>query len=285
MIRPLSLGTVYSNGPETFPYPYVLFGMGRKVGAVTGYAHFDGSQKHSSLPMDLALKNLDFIEVFQFGRLRSEDWYALLNAGFQVTGVAGSDFPVSVNNFTREAKWSRWIPLLGPERMLVKAKAGASAYEAWAAGLKKGEGVVTNGPLLDLEVKDGRATAKAKFWRALQGVEIVVNGKVAGSGSGGTETSATATLPESGAVWVAARTSAAADPVGTPEIQAHTNPVYVRWDGSAPDTKARAALAERWEREVAYYRTAELVFPSEGEKNRFFELCERSLRVLRGGRE
>src|SRR5258708_17039966 len=40
---------------------------------------------------------IDFIEVFQFGVLKTEAWYELLNAGFQVTGVAGSDFPVPLN--------------------------------------------------------------------------------------------------------------------------------------------------------------------------------------------
>src|SRR5262249_34252445 len=115
MIRPLSIGNTYANSPETFPYPYVLFGMGKKLGATVGFAHFDGSQKHSSLLMDLALGALDFVEVLQFGRLRTGDWYELLNAGFKVTGVAGSDFPVFLNNATKQKQWSRWLPLLGPE--------------------------------------------------------------------------------------------------------------------------------------------------------------------------
>jgi len=46
--------------------------------------------------MDLTLSRLDFIEVFQFGVLKSQEWYELLNAGFQVTGNRRQRFPGSV---------------------------------------------------------------------------------------------------------------------------------------------------------------------------------------------
>jgi hypothetical protein len=75
-----------------------VFDQGRRAGATVGFAHFNGSAPHSTLLMDLTLSRLDFIEVFQFGVLKSQEWYELLNAGFQVTGIAGSDFPVPLNN-------------------------------------------------------------------------------------------------------------------------------------------------------------------------------------------
>jgi len=71
--------------------------------------------------MDPALGNLDFLEVFQFGKLWTAEWYELLNAGFRVPGVAGSDFPVPLE---RAVPWPKYMPLLGPERMLVKGTAG-----------------------------------------------------------------------------------------------------------------------------------------------------------------
>src|SRR5262249_51232627 len=130
LIRPLSIGTTYANSAEAYPYPGVLFARGRTLGATVGYAHFNGSQPHSTLLMDLALGRIDFVEVFQFGVLKTNDWYELLNAGLRVTGIAGSDFPVPLNS---RKPWPRWLPLLGPERTLVKTKPGDSAYEAWAA--------------------------------------------------------------------------------------------------------------------------------------------------------
>src|SRR5262249_27139426 len=128
--------------------------------------------------MDLALGHIDFVEVFQFGVLKSEQWYELLNAGFQVTGVAGSDFPVPLND---RKPWPRDIPLLGPERTLVNASRRAgSPYDAWADGVRAGNVVVTNGPLLEIQVdKQNRSvSATAAFFRPLEKLEIVSNGKV-----------------------------------------------------------------------------------------------------------
>ena len=160
----LSVGPVLANTEEAYPYPSVLFDQGRRLGATVGYAHFNGGI-HNTLLMDLALGHIDFVEVFQFGVLKSEQWYELLNAGFQVTGVAGSDFPVPLND---RKPWPRDIPLLGPERTLVKASRRAgSPYDAWAAGVRAGNVVVSNGPLLEIQVdKQSRtASATASFFR------------------------------------------------------------------------------------------------------------------------
>jgi hypothetical protein len=91
LIRPLSVGSTYSNSREDYPFPAVLFAKGRKLEATVGFAHFDGSQPHSTLLADLALGNIDFLEVFQFGVLKTTEWYELLNAGLRATGIAGSD--------------------------------------------------------------------------------------------------------------------------------------------------------------------------------------------------
>ena len=190
--RPLSVGRVYANSPEAYPFPLVLFRRGRELGATVGYAHFDGSQPHSTLLMDLALGSIDFIEVFQFGVLKTEPWYELLNAGLRVTGIAGSDFPVPLN--TRKP-WPRTLPLLGPERTLVKAQAGESAYESWAAGVRAGQVVVSNGPLLELSVNGAspgatldanvaQGEARAVFHRPISSLEIVANGQVVAAHAG-----------------------------------------------------------------------------------------------------
>ncbi|HYM12031.1 MAG TPA: CehA/McbA family metallohydrolase, partial [Bryobacterales bacterium] len=120
IVRPLSIGAMYANSPEAYPFPAVVFGRGRSLGATVGYAHFNGSMPHSTLLMDLALGHIDFVEVLQFSVLKTDAWYELLNAGLRVTGIAGSDFPVPLNN---RKPWPRWLPLLGEERTLVKADA------------------------------------------------------------------------------------------------------------------------------------------------------------------
>ncbi|HWB98381.1 MAG TPA: CehA/McbA family metallohydrolase, partial [Bryobacteraceae bacterium] len=281
MIRPLSVGSMYANSPEAYPYPAVLFGRGRALGATVGYAHFDGSMPHSTLLMDLVLGRIDFIEVFQFGVLKTGPWYELLNAGLRVTGIAGSDFPAGL---TRKPAWPRYISLLGPERTLVKARANGSPYEAWAEGVRKGNVVVSNGPLVEIQVKGGQAIATASFFRPLEKLEIVRNGRVIASAAGdGTRTSLSATTPAGSeeSCWVAARVTARKE-AGEPEIQAHTNPVYLLRDGRPVRVRAdRERLAARWAAEVEWYRGAGLVFASEADRRKFFDTAEQALAELR----
>ena len=283
MIRPLSAGSMYANSPEAFPYPAVLFAKGRQAGATVGYAHFSGSMPHSTLLMDLALGNIDFVEVFQFGVLKMHEWYELLNAGLRVTGIAGSDFPGPMN---RQEQWPRSIPLLGPERALVKDVAGQSPYDAWAAGVRAGSVIVSNGPLVEaaIDERSSSVTATASFYRPLEKLEIVRNGKVIAVASGDgkrnrLEVSARYAPAES--CWLAARVTARKDE-GEPDRQAHTNPVYVTPGGRLYfDETARSAVAAKWEAEVAHYRGAGLIFPDEATRREFFDKAERALEILR----
>jgi hypothetical protein len=283
IVRPLSIGTMYANREEAYPFPAVLFDRGRKVGATVGYAHFHGSMPHSTLLLDLALGNIDFLEVFQFGVLRTAEWYELLNAGLKATGIAGSDFPVPLN---RVKQWPRWIPLLGPERTLVKARAGESAYEAWADGVKKGNVVVTNGPLVEVKVDEAASTvtAEAQFWRSLEKLEIVRNGEVVAATPGDgrrTTLTASARLDGSESAWVAARVVSRKEE-GEPDIQGHTNPVYVLRGGRPVMVRAaRGAVAAKWEKELAYYRSANLPFRSDAERQEFFDKAEKAMEELK----
>ncbi len=290
LMRPLSVGAVYANSPEAYPFPAVLFARARALGGTVGYAHFDGSQKNSALLMDVALKTLDFVEVFQFGVLKTESWYELLNAGFRVTGIAGSDFPVPLNN---RKPWPRSVPLLGPERTLVNAAPGVSAYAAWAAGVRAGAVVVSNGPLLELTV-NGRGPGAAAEWsggetiaegsatawfhRPIARMEIVVNGKVAAQRMGAGRLDFRIPLGES--VWVAAR-AIAEKAEDEPEIQAHTNPVYLLREGRpVREGAARASLAARWKQQAEYYRGAGLVFREERERRELLEKVEAAAKAL-----
>jgi hypothetical protein len=292
---------MYANSPEAYPVPARLFAEGRSVEAVVGYAHFDGSMPHSTLPLDLALGGVDFVEVFQFGELKADRWYELLNAGFRVTGVAGSDFPA---NLARFKPWPRAVPLLGPERTLVKADdptdgaPGRSAYDAWVEGVRRGAVVVSNGPLLDLVV-DGRGPgavvelgqepksitgeARAVSYRPLEALEVVANGRVVRSVEGDgtkTELRLTFTLPSTGSVWVAARVRARREG-NEPVIQAHANPVYLLRDRSpVHDKAARRAVAERWRRDAEYYRGGGLFFADPGQRRELLARIDEATRVL-----
>ncbi len=275
MVRPLSVGSIYAKSPEAYPFPALLFEQGRKLGGIVGFAHFYGSQPNSTLIMNLARNKIDFVELFQFGQLQTEPWYELLNAGFRVVGNAGSDFPA---NLPRLDPYPRAIPLLGPERALVKAQSGDSAYDAWAEGIRKGAAVVSNGPLLEFSAgqktsgevvswqgaeKVIRGAATATFYRPIQKLEIVVNGKVVASQSGDgarTELSLTFDLVLERSSWVAAR-ARAENIEDEPDIRAHTNPVYFLKEGDPVHIAAdRQSVRARWEKEAAYYGGSSLVF-------------------------
>jgi hypothetical protein len=283
LIRPMSTGLMYANSPESWPLPAGWFVRGRALGGIVGYAHFFQKPQRSTLYLDAARGNIDFVEVFQFGQLKIDPWYELLNAGFQLTGVAGSDFPVYLNNLH---PWPEWLPLLGPERALVKARPGENSFQSWAQGVKEGRVIVSNGPLVEAVVdrSTGRVEAKAAFFRPLDHLEIVRNGeiiaRVRGDGSQ-TQLTATATASSAESCWVAARVRAQSLP-GEPLLQAHTNPVWLLHNGQPVHVPAaRRALAAKWEDEIAYFRQAGIVFPDAASQRAFFAQAEQLLSELR----
>ena len=295
MIEPLSIGLEYANSRRALPNPLQLFAEGRRLGALTGFAHLYGSQPNSTLLLNLVHGAIDFVEVFQFGVAKTAEWYELLNAGFRVVGMAGSDFPANVSRF---GPWPRVLPLLGPERALVRAEPGESAYAAWADGVRRGAAVVTNGPLLDFSVNgrsagasvswSGRSRevlcrASAAYFRPIEKIEIVRNGEVVarrvGDGSAeALELDIRLELQDSS--WLAARVFARTLE-GEPIIQAHTNPVYMLRDGDPVRVEsARQAIRERWRQEVSYYRSGDLEFPDEVSRRAFLEDVDKTSRAL-----
>jgi hypothetical protein len=162
--------------------------------------------------------------------------------------------------------------------------------------------VVTNGPLVDLQV-DGqgpgaviarqgpsrtiRGEARGVFHRSLEQLEIVVNGQVVATraGSGGQkELVLPFKVPCTESVWVAARARGQRlHGANEPEIQAHTNPVYVLRDRRPVLVKAaRAAVAARWRRELDYYRGNDLTFRDPRERQELEAALERATRILEG---
>ncbi|MDA1315951.1 MAG: CehA/McbA family metallohydrolase [Acidobacteria bacterium] len=298
MIRPLSIGHMYANSPVAYPFPTVFFQQGRDAGGLAGFAHFYGSQPNSSLIMNLARQTLDFVELFQFGVLHTDSWYELLNAGFRVVGLAGSDFPANL----RPEDWPRIFPLLGPERALVKAEPGssssASAYDIWQAGVRKGAVLVSNGPLLEFTVngKSSGATASwtgssetlqgeasAVFHRPIEKLEIIVNGRVVATKVGDTkqtELKLPFEVSVSESSWIAARASAL-HRKGEFEIWAHANPAYFLKDGTPVYVEAdRKAIRERWEKEAEYYRNPALVFEQEEQRQHLLRIVQETRDIL-----
>jgi hypothetical protein len=288
LIDPPSIGSMYGNTPWAWPFPPAYFKEGHEAGAIVGFAHFHGSMPHSQLLLNLVLNKIDFVEMLQYGWIKTKGWYQLLNAGLRVTGTAGCDFPDPHNHFN---PWPRHLPLLGPDE---------SAYEAWANGIRRGAVVISNGPMLEFEVNGAtsgkifrwsgpsseiEASATAVFYRPILKVEIVMNGKVVAVIEGDGK-QREVTLPFKTKVtessWIAARAKSVTYP-GEPEIWAHANPVYVLKDGKPVYVKRdRDALRERWAQEVDYYKTGGLQFEKESQREELMRMAEETLRSLEG---
>jgi hypothetical protein len=282
LIHPLSTGLEYANTSAADPWPALWFARGRRLGAIVGHAHFFPQPQQSTIYMDAALGNLDFVEVLQFGALRDELWYELWNAGLRVTGVAGSDFPVPL---ARRNPWPRWLPLLGPERTLVKASPAENSFDMWASAIREGRVAVSNGPVIELTVDRASniARATAAFYQPLDSLEIVRDGSVVASAKGDdtrTELSVEVAVHQTDCCWIAARARGRSGDVA---LHAHTNPQWLL-DKPPPERlrSAREKIAARWESQLDQFRRAGIAFSTPARGREFFEAADRALATLRG---
>jgi hypothetical protein len=190
---------------------------------------------------------VQFVEVFQFGVLRVDGWYEMLNLGLQLAPSAGSDYP--------------WGDVPGRERTYVRVGPAAGA-RAWHEGLVAGRSFVTNGPLLEISLASAGPGDRLPVppgaplviqahaivnpdLGVLESLELVRDGEVVVARTGATAERLAldhvATMPASGSWWaLRAR--------GTNGLAAHSAPIYVLPQGGETVTGdcARAlAVIER----------------------------------------
>ena len=123
-------------------YDLVFKKLHLQPGAIVGYAHFswNGCDLPRGFPWYITTGEIDFVELLQFTKINTLDYYDYLNLGFRITAAAGSDVP--------------WGSTLGEVRTFVHTGNKFSA-DAWFEGLKSGHTFVSNGPALFFEV-DGK---------------------------------------------------------------------------------------------------------------------------------
>jgi hypothetical protein len=120
-------------------YDLVFKNLRVQPGALIGFAHFAWNvswniqNETTGFPWWITTGNIDFIELLQFLKLNTLDYYDYLNLGFRITAAAGSDFP--------------WASTIGEVRTLVYT-GDKFTPGAWFSGLKAGHTFVTNGPAL-----------------------------------------------------------------------------------------------------------------------------------------
>jgi len=123
-------------------YDLVFKQLHLQKGAIVGYAHFawNGCDLPKGFPWYVTTQQIDFVELLQFTKLNTLDYYDYLNLGFHITAAAGSDVP--------------WGSTLGEVRTYVYTGKDFSA-DNWFSGLKAGHTFVSNGPSLLLSA-DGK---------------------------------------------------------------------------------------------------------------------------------
>ncbi len=291
----------------------------RRQGGTAAWAHFCNLPGAES-PIDIALGLIDAIELIsysdptrlpghwepwtnsgmpqaEFTVMRSMDlYYQYLNAGFHLPITAGTD------------KMGDSIPV-GSNRLYARFT-GEPSYEAWLAGLRAGNGFVTNGPMLTFEVEDHtpgdvvkfsgartlKARATARSILPFSSLEIVVNGETAAIQSipggkepnGGVyslEVETTVNLQRSS--WLAARVSEDPDssdrilPRGR-SVFAHTNPVYYLKDGAKVRELPSIRYLEKYVKGTIHWVNTRARFATNAEKEEALRLAEEARGIYAG---
>ncbi len=235
----------------------------REQGGFAFYCHggYAQTMPYATIYADAIQGNVDGVELLQFGIYRElglGDWYRLLNVGYRFPCLGASDYPA--------CRWladcRTYVQMPGPKNM-----------KAWFEGASAGRSFVTTGPLLLLEV-DGKppgerieiagpgphsVTARIRVRSEVapvSDVHLIVNGKTArkwkvpAEQSEGKWVEFESQIELREPAWIAAR-AFGASPNGSPNADAHTNPVYVSLDGRLPyDRESLDALVTKLDTEL-----------------------------------
>ena len=233
----------------------------RDAGGIAVYAHGGYALE---VYADAIQENIDAIELLQFSKYRGlglQDWYHLLNAGFQIPITGASDYPACRH--------------LGDCKTYVYHDQ-LPGFGAWYRGMADGQSFVTSGPMLLLEVDGKRPGETITPTESTQHeivvrvnseiapvthLQIIVGGQVVKeieltadqARAQWFELKHTIQLDESS--WIAAR-AFSKSPFDTPDAESHTNPVYVTLNGKAPYNRQSVdVLMKELDRQIAYHQS------------------------------
>ncbi|HEU0005865.1 MAG TPA: CehA/McbA family metallohydrolase [Terriglobia bacterium] len=288
----------------------------RRQGGVATWAHFCNLPGTES-PIDIALGLVDAVDLItyddptqlpshwgpwktsgmsqgEFTVMRAMDlYYQYLNAGFRLPIGAGTD------------KMGEGIPV-GSNRLYARFT-GAPSYDAWLAGLKAGNGFVTNGPMLTFEVEGHtagdvvefsgsrkvKARATARSILPFASLEIVVNGESAAIQEDSRQTDGLYHMEVEAALdlhrssWVAARV---AEEPGMHErilprgltVFAHTNPLYCLRGGAKVRDAGSIAYLQKYVKAATHWLNTGARFATAGEKEEALRLAHQARQFYAG---
>jgi hypothetical protein len=265
----------YAGYPNTaaaslYPMNADVYDMARLQGALVGAVHpFDAEPNPfanpperitDELPVDVALRKLDYVEIVGFSDHKSTAavWYRLLNLGFRLPAGAGTD---ATADYAAPIRGH-----VGMDRVYVWVPEASRTLDSWKKGLKQGRTFATNGPLIEFtlggkgvgdELKFEGTQAAVPFTAKLRSIvpvdhfEIVCNGRVAQAlklegKRDSADVNGTLPLKESGWCLLRAASDGAEYPVLDNYVYATTSPVYVTIGSKRPRSPVDAKYFAAW---------------------------------------
>jgi hypothetical protein len=270
IVHPLSFGGV--DGPDDWSLCDWADQCHRKKGLVVWV---DAFRPEASLLGGEALvaRILGKIDAIEFdSQPRSQPflpwYYRMLNAGF-LTPLVGS----SGKESNRTA--------LGSMRTYVQLGEGG-----WVEAVRAGRTFTSNGPLLDLTVVDGVATASVESQVPFEKLELVQNGRVVATAvaNAGTRFTAEVKCEDVPSGWLAARCIGGAGSSLYPggPVFAHTSPIQL---GAVPEDVRSTAIGQLREcvTSTQEWIESEGRFSTPKSKEQMLAKCEEALAVLGTG--
>jgi Tol biopolymer transport system component len=261
LVEPIMTGFNHTTNPWDSPTNSDVAKTAHRQNALVNYTHvaqraddpYLNPYTGKSIPIDVALGNIDSLDLNASYAGTVPLWYRVLNCGFRLTASAGTDC------FLNRIK-SR-VP--GGDRVYVKLD-GPLDYSSWIENLRAGKSFVTNGPMLTLRA-DGKEIGStirlsgpgdiqiegggvSQF--PLYQVELIQNGNVIVTGEldeSKTKANIKTSISFERSGWLAVRAIGPTHPDHPTGGQyAHTSPIYVDVANKPADAREDARYFLKW---------------------------------------
>jgi len=261
LVEPIMTGFKHTTNPWDAPTNSDVAKKAHQQNALVNYTHvaqraddpYLNPYTGKAIPIDVALGNIDSLDINNSYNGTVPLWYRLLNCGFRLTASAGTDC------FLNRIK-SR-VP--GGDRVYVKLD-GPLGYTSWIENLRAGKSYVTNGPMLTL-IANGKGIGSSirlsgpgdvqiegagvsQF--SLSKVELIQNGNVIATGelnTPKTKASIKTSIRFERSGWLAIRAIGPSHPDHPTGGQyAHTSPIYVDVANKPANARDDARYFLKW---------------------------------------
>jgi hypothetical protein len=273
LVEPVSRGVLVDDASPDYPPLIDACDIARAQGGLVLWCHNGNGME---APVAAMLGRLDALNLFDpyWMDPEYELWYALLNCGVRLPASTGSDWFVCSSN-----------------RVYVSLRADeVFSYASWLQGLAAGRTLITNGPILKLNVerhppsndilavgsgvRSVQATVEWAWHESLDSIEIMRDGQVVATCSPGAEETHgvwTTSLGADGG-WLAVRAWGRRRNSYGHALWAHSSPVYLR--ELAERDRVRAAGQQFLERidRAANWLATKARFDAASQRERMLEL-------------